>query len=72
MAATSNGAKALGVSEITGTLEKGKSADLLVLLGDPLQDIQQLAVENMAVIMKEGDLIRCRLRCAQELFPLYD
>lgn len=72
VAATSNGAKALGVSEITGTLEKGKSADLLVLLGDPLQDIQQLAVENMAVIMKEGDLIRCRLRCAQELFPLYD
>jgi imidazolonepropionase-like amidohydrolase len=34
-AATRNGAEALGIAHLTGTLEEGKAADLLVVNGDP-------------------------------------
>lgn len=57
-AATRVGAEMLGVGGITGTLEAGKSADLLVLGGDPLANIRNVAVENMELIMKEGAVIR--------------
>lgn len=60
-AATLNGAKVLRVDEITGSLEAGKSADLLVIDGNPLENIRAVAVENMCVIMKEGDFIRERI-----------
>lgn len=42
---------------MTGTLEAGKSADLLVLTADPLQDIRNLNVANMELIMKEGEVV---------------
>ena len=60
-AATINGAKALRVGDITGSLEAGKSADLLVIDGNPLENIRTIAVENMDVIMKEGDFVKNRL-----------
>ena len=41
-AATRNGAEAYGLGTETGSLEVGKSADLLVLSADPLQDITNL------------------------------
>ena len=37
--ATRNGARALGVLEEVGTIEEGKTADLVVLAADPLADI---------------------------------
>ena len=58
MAATKLGADMLGVGGITGTLEAGKSADLLVINGDPLADIRAVSVENMELIMKEGAVVR--------------
>lgn len=42
----------------TGTLEAGKSADLLVIEGNPLENIRAIAVDNMKVIMKEGAFVR--------------
>ena len=57
VAATLNGAKALRVDDITGSLEKGKSADLLVIDGDPLKDITAISVSNMDIIMKEGVIV---------------
>ena len=57
-AATLNGAKVLGVDDITGSIEAGKSADLLVIDGNPLRNIRELSVDTMAVIMKEGDFVR--------------
>ncbi|MEG2017401.1 MAG: amidohydrolase family protein, partial [Clostridium sp.] len=57
MAATKVGAEMLKVGDITGTLEKGKFADLLVINGNPLENIRAIAVENMDIIMKEGEII---------------
>ena len=58
IAATLNGAKVLRVDDVTGSLETGKSADLLVIDGNPLEDIRSIAAGNMEVIMKEGDFIK--------------
>ncbi|MFT5873633.1 MAG: imidazolonepropionase-like amidohydrolase [Clostridium sp.] len=57
MAATKNGAEMLKIDNITGTLEIGKFADLLVINGNPLEDIHNVSVENMEVIMKEGAFV---------------
>lgn len=58
VAATSGGAKLLRVDDVTGTIEAGKSADILVINGNPLEDIHAISVDNMEVIMKEGELIK--------------
>ena len=42
VAATRGGARAMGVEKQTGTVEKGKSADLLVVAGDPTADAVNL------------------------------
>jgi len=58
LAATKNGAEMLKIDKITGTLEEGKFADLLVLEDNPLLDIHNIAVEKMQVIMKEGKFVK--------------
>lgn len=58
LAATKNGAEMLKIDDITGTLETGKFADLLVLSGNPLEDIHNVDVEKMDVIMKEGSFVK--------------
>jgi len=57
-AATLNGAKVLLVDDVTGSLEEGKSADLLVVRGNPLENIRDLSIEHMEVIVKEGVFVR--------------
>lgn len=55
MLATRNAADALGKLDRLGTLEKGKVADLIVVDGNPLNDIRVLQNhENIKVVMKEG------------------
>ena len=56
-AATSNGAKMLGKENEFGSLEAGKSADLLVVKGDVARDIHALTPDAMEVIMKGGDIV---------------
>jgi imidazolonepropionase-like amidohydrolase len=52
---TKQAAQALGMDELVGTLESGKEADLLVLDGDPLQDVRVLQnVENLLLVMQGG------------------
>ena len=41
-AATRIAAQACGVAPLVGTLEPGKEADLLVVHGNPLEDIESL------------------------------
>jgi imidazolonepropionase-like amidohydrolase len=45
-AATSVAATAIGVDGETGTIEKGKSADLAVFRGDPLEDIEIVSTSH--------------------------
>ena len=58
MAATKNGAEMLKIDDITGTIEAGKFADILVLSKNPLEDVENLDVDNMLVIMKEGQVVK--------------
>lgn len=57
-AATQTAASALGIEDITGTLEEGKAADILIINGNPLQDISVLMDKNkILAVFKEGSLV---------------
>jgi imidazolonepropionase-like amidohydrolase len=60
VAATRTGAETLRIGDLTGTLEAGKSADLLGLAANPLNDISALADENIALVVREGEIQRGR------------
>jgi len=51
-AATINGARSLGVDDKLGSVEVGKLADLVVVRGNPLEDIK--AARNIRLVIKEG------------------
>lgn len=53
--ATEGNAKLLGIEAITGTLQTGKSADLLVLDENPLDDLA--ALENVVHVVYRGNII---------------
>jgi len=50
--ATSNGARLLGILGDTGTIEKGKAADLVVVAGDPSRDISD--IRKAETVFKDG------------------
>ncbi len=54
-AATGRAARAIGVSNTTGTVAPGKHADLLVVCGNPLQNMSLL--RNVIQVYKEGESI---------------
>ncbi len=51
-ASTRNGAEALGLLKDLGTIEKGKLADVIVVAGNPLQDMA--AMKRVTVVVKGG------------------
>jgi imidazolonepropionase-like amidohydrolase len=51
-AATVNAADLLGIADQVGSLEPGKSADLIAVQGDPLSDVTVL--KKVSFVMKEG------------------
>jgi hypothetical protein len=55
--ATINGARALNVSSYLGTIEAGKLADLVVVSGNPLEDITN--TRNTRLVMKGGVMYDC-------------
>ena len=50
--ATYNGAQFLGIGDRVGTIERGKRADLVVLNGNPIQNIQD--IRNVEMVFKDG------------------
>src|SRR5947209_1396732 len=50
--ATLNGAKFLGEDKRIGSIETGKSADLVLVKGDPSKNITD--IENVAIVFKDG------------------
>ena len=51
-ASTKNGAEILGLSDKLGTIEAGKWADVIVVAGNPLDDME--AMKRVAVVIKGG------------------
>lgn len=55
---TRNGAMACGIGGSTGTIEKGKFADILVIEGNPLDNISILQdPEQIRMVIKEGVIV---------------
>jgi len=55
VASTKTAAECIGIGNKTGTIEPGKSADLLIVEGNPLDDIKVLQDQNrVKMVMKEG------------------
>ena len=55
-AATINAAELIGVSKTSGSIKKGKIADLIAVYGDPLTDISALKKVNF--VMQQGIIIK--------------
>jgi imidazolonepropionase-like amidohydrolase len=51
-AATINGARALGIDDRLGSIEAGKLADMVVVRGNPLDDIK--AARDIRFVIKDG------------------
>ncbi|MEM0361634.1 MAG: amidohydrolase family protein [Sulfolobales archaeon] len=59
IAATKISAEAVGLSGKVGTIERGKIADLIVVSGNPLVDVNILQnKENIRLVMKEGKIVK--------------
>ena len=58
MAATKICAEALGREDQIGTIETGKLADILVINGNPLEDIKLLQNrDTIRMVIKNGDIV---------------
>jgi len=55
-AATSRAAELLGLTGEIGSVESGKSADIIAVKGDPTQDIS--VMKNVVFVMKDGVVLR--------------
>src|SRR6185436_3429570 len=55
-AATVNAAELLGLAGEVGTIERGKSADLIAVAGDPLADVKVL--KRVAFVMARGKVVK--------------
>lgn len=55
VSATRTAAELLGISDQTGTLEPGKAADILVVSGDPLADVE--ALQHVRMVLARGRVV---------------
>ena len=59
MSATSNAAECLGLTNL-GYLRKGFEADIVVVRGNPIRDIDALAPANVVSVLKKGRVVAPR------------
>jgi imidazolonepropionase-like amidohydrolase len=55
MSATANAAKAVGLGDLVGTLEVGKQADIIIVQGNPLDNIED--IEDIMTVIKAGEVV---------------
>ena len=71
--ATAGNAAIAGIDRETGTIEAGKSADMIVVREDPLRDLS--ALRNVSMVMARGQLIRSprhkQMRAIDEVLDRY-
>lgn len=58
-ASTQYAAEALGISEKVGSIQIGKTADILILEKDITKNINLLKKENINTVIKKGEIINC-------------
>lgn len=56
VAATKNAAEVCGVSAKVGTIEIGKAADMLIVNGNPLKDLDD--IKKVVMVIKEGQIVQ--------------
>ncbi|HSN65992.1 MAG TPA: amidohydrolase family protein, partial [Fusibacter sp.] len=55
VAATQNGSIVCGLDKEIGTIETGKRADILIVEGNPLENLDNIS--NVRMVIKEGHII---------------
>lgn len=60
--ATSEAAKAVGISQLVGKVEKGYRANLIVLEKNPIEDLDEM--KEVKMVIKAGKIVRNRLDTA--------
>ena len=58
VSATKYASEAIGLENQIGTIEKGKLADLVIVYGDPLVNIEILKESENLTVMKNGEIIK--------------
>ena len=58
--ATQGNAKIAGIDDITGTIEPGKFADMIIVDKNPLDDLKVL--RNVTMVIKNGEIVKGRLK----------
>lgn len=62
VAATNTGSEVLGIDSDVGTIEPGKLADLIIVDGNPLEDIRILQEDTaIKLVMKGGEILKSTL-----------
>ncbi|MCI4436853.1 MAG: amidohydrolase family protein [Ignisphaera sp.] len=57
--ATRNAAEATGLAHTIGSIEKGKVADIIIVKGNPVDDIRVLLnKDNIVLVFKEGEVVK--------------
>ena len=56
LAATKGASDLLGASDHVGSIQKGRFADIIAVVGDPLKDISEL--QRVTFVMKGGTVYR--------------
>ena len=69
--ATLGNAKIIGLDDVTGSIEKGKSADMIVAKGNPLEDFAALKDLSM-VIMKGRQINNIKIKKRDDVDALLD
>lgn len=68
--ATEVNAHILGVSDVTGTIEEGKSADIIVSGNNPLKDLKALA--NLEKVIYKGKIINKKIKKYKQIEEMLD